>query len=71
MKLEGRRKSKNIIDNRNRKPEPSIVGLAKRNADEVRFMRQKTPNKVKSDMENALRQIRTKVKTTKKQDRLK
>ena len=54
--------SKNVIDKRNRRVEPDIVGIAKRNADAVQWMRSRgeVPEKVKTDMGNALTYIRRK-----------
>ena len=59
MKTSGRQ-SKNIIDKRGRRPDPEIVGIAKRNADAVKWMkaRGQIPDKVKQDMGNALTSMR-------------
>lgn len=56
------RPSKNVIDKRNRRVEPEIVGIAKRNADAVQWMKSRgeVPEKVKTDMGNALTYIRRK-----------
>lgn len=59
MKTSGRQ-SKNIIDKRGRRPDPEIVGIAKRNADAVQWMKSRgqIPDKVKKDMGNALTSMR-------------
>lgn len=60
MKTQGRRQSKNVIDKRNRRVEPSIVGIAKRNSEDVQWMKdyKSVPDKVKTDLGNALNRIR-------------
>lgn len=56
------RKSKNVIDRRNQRVGPEIVGLAKRNAEAAQWMKDNSnvPEKVKSDLNNALTYTRRK-----------
>lgn len=71
MKTSGRQ-SKNIIDKRGRRPESSIVGIAKRNADAVQWMKAQgqIPDKVKKDMGNALTYMRRNSAVKQTRDRL-